>query len=181
MSTLYRFIYRTTNLINGKSYIGQHTTVNLNDGYLGSGTVLKKAIEKYGKENFDREILCYASSEKELNELEKLYIDSYNAVENEDYYNLIEGGHPGCSPMYGEDNPMYGRTGILNPRFGKHHTEEAKEKLRESALERFKDKTNHPSFGKKVSEETKKKQRELNKENTSEAIIQIIGIAGAKN
>lgn len=159
MTTKYMFVYRTTNLLNGKSYIGQHVTTNLNDGYLGSGTILKKAIEKYGKENFEREILEFASSMEELNKLEIKYIDQNNAVENDEFYNLIEGGHPGCSPMYGKDNPMFGRIGSLNPRFGKHHTQETKDRLRNIALERFEDKTNHPSFGKIPSEETKSKQR----------------------
>lgn len=45
------FIYETTNLKNGKKYIGKHYG-ELNDSYLGSGTLLKKAIEKYGKESF---------------------------------------------------------------------------------------------------------------------------------
>ena len=46
------FIYRTTNLLNGKFYVGRHSTTNMNDGYFGSGIVLKKAIEKYGIENY---------------------------------------------------------------------------------------------------------------------------------
>ena len=45
--TMYYFIYRTTNLINGKYYIGQHHTEDLNDGYLGSGRVFIQAIKKY--------------------------------------------------------------------------------------------------------------------------------------
>lgn len=44
MKCIYRFVYMTTNLVNGKRYIGQHTTENLNDGYLGSGKILKNAI-----------------------------------------------------------------------------------------------------------------------------------------
>lgn len=159
MDNLYRFVYKTTNLINGKSYIGQHTTTNLDDGYLGSGTILKKAIEKYGKANFEREILEFADSYEELNNLEKKYIASNNAVDDDEYYNLIDGGHPGCKPMYGEDNPMYGRTGPLNPRYGQHHTEEAKERLRKLALKRFQNKENHPSYGKRASDETRAKQR----------------------
>lgn len=56
------FVYKTTNIINGKYYIGVHKTYDIEDGYLGSGTILKKAIEKYGKENFSREILSYHDS-----------------------------------------------------------------------------------------------------------------------
>lgn len=48
------YIYKVTNIINGKYYIGQHRTKKLNDGYLGSGTNIIRAIKKYGKENFKK-------------------------------------------------------------------------------------------------------------------------------
>ena len=51
---LYYIIYKTTNILNGKYYIGKHITENLNDEYISSGIALKKAIQKYGKEYFKK-------------------------------------------------------------------------------------------------------------------------------
>lgn len=50
----YHLIYKTTNLLNGKIYIGKHTTTNKEDNYLGSGIKLINAIKKYGRENFKK-------------------------------------------------------------------------------------------------------------------------------
>ena len=58
-------IYKTTNNINGKWYIGYHSTKDVNDDYLGSGRDLKKAIKKYGIKNFSKEILFVFNSAEE--------------------------------------------------------------------------------------------------------------------
>jgi len=67
----HHFLYRTTNLINGKFYIGIHSTGNISDGYLGSGTYLKRSIKKYGKENFKLEILEFFETRDLLIEAER--------------------------------------------------------------------------------------------------------------
>ena len=55
MSKKFNFVYKTTDLSNGKEYIGSHSTNNINDHYLGSGRFLLKMIKKHGKEKFQRE------------------------------------------------------------------------------------------------------------------------------
>jgi group I intron endonuclease len=90
-------IYKTVNAINGKFYIGQDT--NNNPKYLGSGTLIKLAIKKYGRENFQKEILEYCSTQEELNEKEKYWIKETKAIKLG--YNLAEGGF-GVSNMSDE-------------------------------------------------------------------------------
>lgn len=85
------FIYKTTNLINNKNYIGIHQTNNINDGYLGSGLHFLRAVKKYGKDNFKREILEFCSSYDELIEKEKLYVNE-EWVNDKSNYNLKTGG-----------------------------------------------------------------------------------------
>lgn len=88
------YIYVTTNNINGKKYIGQHKG-KPEDNYFGSGTTITKALNKYGKENFSKEILCFCDTREEADEKERYYINFYNAVEDNNYYNNAEGGSGG--------------------------------------------------------------------------------------
>jgi hypothetical protein len=71
----YHFLYKTTNLLNGKFYIGIHSTSNLKDGYLGSGTQLRRSIRKYGEENFKMEILQFFNDRQNLFEEERKLIN----------------------------------------------------------------------------------------------------------
>jgi group I intron endonuclease len=86
-------VYKTTNKINGRSYIGM--TNGNNPDYLGSGKLIKQAIEKYGRENFQRETLEICDTEQGLREAEARWIEHFDAVSSDDFYNLMEGGRGG--------------------------------------------------------------------------------------
>lgn len=90
---MYGYIYLTTNLINGKKYIGQHAHEEFDTNYIGSGKMLLLAVEKYGKDNFSCEILEWCETEEQLGEAEYRHIVEHNAVEDRNYYNLVEGGN----------------------------------------------------------------------------------------
>ena len=94
------FIYKTTNLINGKIYIGQHIG-KVFDSYLGSGSYFLNAVKKYGKENFKREILRYCYSQHELDVWEMVMIRKYNATDKNIGYNIL----PGTANNFGCVNP----------------------------------------------------------------------------
>lgn len=84
-------IYKTTNLLNGKFYIGKHQTNNLDDGYVGSGKLLRRAINKYGIENFSTVILEVYDEEWKMNLAEKILV----VIDQDVSYNLCPGGHGG--------------------------------------------------------------------------------------
>jgi hypothetical protein len=93
-SKKYHFIYKTTNLKNGKFYVGMHSTNNLNDGYLGSGKRLKRSIKKYGKENFKIEYLEFFDSRELLVEREKQLVND-DLLKDDTCMNLMNGGGGG--------------------------------------------------------------------------------------
>ena len=90
----YHFIYKTTNVLSGKYYIGMHSTDKLDDGYLGSGTRLRRSINKYGKENFKREILEFVETRKLLKQLEEAVV-TLDEIAKVDCMNLKVGGYGG--------------------------------------------------------------------------------------
>ena len=165
------YIYKTINLINGKQYIGKHTG-QLDDDYLGSGILIQRAIEKYGKENFKKEILEICKKE-ELDGKEKYYISKFDAVNNPNFYNIADGGQGGfVTKGYSleqrlETNKKISDAliGEKHPNYGKHLSEEHKEKIKNSLInywteekrqeraEKYKG-SNNPMYGKKQSEES---------------------------
>jgi hypothetical protein len=112
-------------------YIGCHQTDNLQDGYLGSGKHLIRAIKKYGKENFTYEVLYEFDCKEKMFEMEQAIVNE-SFVKNPLTYNLKIGGSGG--------NP-----GIIGAFKGRTHTEETKEKIRQAACRQ------------KVSDDTKEK------------------------
>lgn len=92
---MYGYIYETTNLIDGKKYIGQHVASEFDPSYKGSGKYLWNAINKHGWSNFSVRMLCPCFSQEELDAEEIDYIAHCNAVESPDYYNLQAGGQTG--------------------------------------------------------------------------------------
>lgn len=93
MSHFY-IIYKINNKINGKFYIGVHKTTDVNDDYYGSGHSIKAAIEKYGKENFKKEILHIFTNAKTAFKKEKEIVNE-NMLKNENCYNIKKGGQGG--------------------------------------------------------------------------------------
>jgi len=99
-------IYKITNIINQKYYIGKHKTLDLNDGYMGSGKLIKKAIAKYGIENFKKEILFVFTTEEEMNKKETELV-----VICKESYNICEGGKGGFSYINKNKLNIYGNNG----------------------------------------------------------------------
>lgn len=162
-------IYKITNLINNKIYIGQHVTTNVNDDYMGSGDHIKNAIKKYGIENFKKEIIAECSSFDEMNELEKELVNQ-DFVNNPNTYNHAIGGSYGwknCLKYKSEEEVQNIRKHagdaiinlMKNPEYRKQHVEKISNGLKEAGFDP------RTFLGKTHSEETKRKMSETHKRN----------------
>jgi hypothetical protein len=175
MNKKYNFVYITTNLKNGKQYIGSHSTDIINDGYLGSGRYFLKTVKKEGKENFKREIIKKCDSILEARNLEAINIEKYNTLYPYGYNLSPKGGLGFNGAILSEETKQKiskankGKIRTLEMRkniseagkgkngwTGKHHTKESKEKISKSLKNKMSGEKHH-YYGKHRSEETKQK------------------------
>lgn len=84
-------IYKITNTINNKIYVGAHSTEDINDSYMGSGIAIKKAQKKYGMKHFIKEILHVFDTREEMYEKEREIVD-IEFINRPDTYNAGIGG-----------------------------------------------------------------------------------------
>lgn len=125
----YNYVYKITNLVNGKIYIGKHSTDNLDDNYMGSGVVLHQAYQKYGLEHFKKEVIQFYNGGDELNQGEIFWIARFNSTDPNIGYNRTFGGDGGG--LLEETKRKISETlkGRVAWNKGKHHSEEQKQKI----------------------------------------------------
>ena len=141
-------IYRTTNLVNGKIYIGKASAPSAS--YLGSGKLIKQAVHKYGENAFIRETIDIAQTKEDLCNKEKFWIAFYGARDREVGYNILEGGE-GASFIHTEE----ARKKISDGQRGRILSKETRLKIAKA----LKGKKNALGAKHKMSEETKNKLR----------------------
>ena len=142
--SLYGYIYKITNNIDGKIYIGQKKSSFIVEDYYGSGLYITRAIKKYGVNNFTRDILEWCESKEALNEKEIYWISKLDATNRRVGYNISTGGNGGNL------GPEVIQKMAASMR-GKKHTEATKKKMSESRK------------GHTTSEQTRKKISDANK------------------
>lgn len=96
-SMFYTF-YKITDFLNHKKYYGIHTTRDLDDGYMGSGSKITDRIRSHGKQWFRKEILCLCENEAEMIEIERLFVN-HSRVSDPNCYNKCLGGNYGITSI----------------------------------------------------------------------------------
>ena len=160
----YHFIYKTTNILSGRYYIGMHSTDNLEDGYLGSGNRLRLAVRKHGKTNFKREILEFCETREELRKMEREIVTLYE-ISKVECMNLCVGGEGGWSVDIHNKAFKHKLENDLEFKesFSKNRSENSKKAILEGKIIPINER--YSWVGKNHSEETKQKISETSKGN----------------
>jgi hypothetical protein len=156
-------IYKITNLINNKIYIGKDTTSDPN--YFGSGLIINRAFEKYGIENFIKEVIDETDDYIELSNKEIYWIDQYNSTDRKVGYNISKGGdggdtlsnHPDLDLIrekISKNSPKKGKT--YEEAFGEEKAKEYKLNLSKSNKRHALGKTYEELYGDEKTNELKK-------------------------
>lgn len=162
----YNFCYITICLINWKMYVGDHSTDNLNDGYLGSGICLTNAIKKHNKSNFIRIDLEFFKTKQEAFNAQEKYIKIFKTIRPKGY-NISPMGGVQCKGGMSEkgrkrlSDKAKKRIGSKNSFYGKRHTEETKKLISQNLDIRGE---KNPFYSKHHTEETKIKIGKKNRQ-----------------
>lgn len=167
----YHYIYKTTNLINGKFYIGMHSTDNLEDEYIGSGKRLWYSIRKHGKENHKKEILEFLPDRKSLSEREKQIVNE-ELLNNSLCMNLASGGGCGWDYVNKVGKNLYGTNGKNHIYLPKKPGEfknilikagkwEKYKQTMSSSMKKYFSEHDHPWLNRKMTNEHRNKLKEI--------------------
>lgn len=110
----FHYVYQTKNNVNGKTYVGVHSTNNLNDGYMGSGVNLKQAFDKYGIENFETLIMSFFDTREEALVEEAFLVDENWVCDSRNYNVALGGGGGGCFGVKIPHNPIRARRNAIS-------------------------------------------------------------------
>src|ERR1035437_4224431 len=91
---MFYYLYKITNVLNDKIYVGVHKTKSLDDGYMGSGKIIRSAIAKHGISNFSKDILEFFDTSEAMYAREAEFVNEEFLL-REDVYNLRRGGYGG--------------------------------------------------------------------------------------
>jgi hypothetical protein len=148
----YHYIYKTTCNINGKYYIGMHSTDKLDDGYMGSGKRLWNSFNYHGKGNHSTEILEFCEDRVALRKQEKKIVNE-DLLKEDLCMNLMVGGEGGSSPAQREWTIQQWKKPEYRAKMGKLSSERMKKTHRDGKI------IPPDTTGRKHSEETKEKMR----------------------
>lgn len=169
-------IYKIINQINGKFYIGKHQTYNLDDGYMGSGKLIKYAIEKYGIENFTKEYLGVYDSQIKMDLAEKIYV----ILDEEVSYNLCRGGEGGDVLQSAKAEKHIQKSKAISARL-KGKPKSTEHKINISLFHADVSGDNNPMYGKQHKESTKLLLKERAKNRVQKKCLHCSTVVDASN